>query len=625
MDSKDSKTNEAPGDGAYQVLARRFRPQCFDEIVGQEAVVASLTKCLEQQRLPHAFLFCGSRGIGKTTSARILARAVNCEKGAGPNPCGECPSCREILSGHASDVIELDAASHNGVDEVRALREQAGYAPLHLRRKVFILDEVHMFSKSAFNALLKILEEPPEHVLFILATTELHKVPDTVQSRCQVLSFRRIHEGHIQGRLQQISDAEGVSIAPEILAEIAASSLGGLRDAETALERVLPLAEGMDLEGYQRLEGRVGLTKCAEFLDMALAGNLQEALAFASKAVESGVDERECMGEILSLLRQLFYLRVDGKDSLLVDAGGEWRDRLVGLAARAELEQVDAMMQILLLARDRIRSSEDRRVLLELTLVRLARLSELRSLAELSSGEPVPVSSQAASNAAPSRPAGSGSQRPARPLGNAGKGSTSKSKSDASAEDRNGGHSSSKTRGPVPAAAGPSFWPSLVQKASAERRMLGLLLGRAQVELKDPKKLVLSFDGLKALESQVLEQEDNLLYLRQLVKQSAGQDVEVEVHTRAGDPPKQGGQSTEAGGKVAQDPGSKRSKPARTRKPGPTKGASGKQRNEKGKAGKPRSRSSAAGEEGEDLPPIGETARDLFSARFLDHLPPKEE
>ena len=193
-DAPEQSHGEASG-ASYQVLARRFRPTAFEEVVGQPEVLASLEASLRKERVPHAFLFCGSRGVGKTTTARILARAVNCERSPGFAPCGQCAACDAILEGSASDVVELDAASNNGVEEVRALREQASYAPIRLRRKVFILDEVHMFSRAAFNALLKILEEPPEHVLFVLATTEAHKVPETVRSRCQILPFRRIRAG----------------------------------------------------------------------------------------------------------------------------------------------------------------------------------------------------------------------------------------------------------------------------------------------------------------------------------------------------------------------------------------------------------------------------------------------
>ncbi|MDP6423155.1 MAG: DNA polymerase III subunit gamma/tau, partial [Planctomycetota bacterium] len=370
----------SPPSPSYQVVARRFRPVVFDDVVGQPAVLTTLKACLASERLPHAFLFCGSRGIGKTTTARILARAINCEAGLGPDPCGTCAACKGVLDGSANDVVELDAASNNGVDEVRAMREQAAYAPIRLRRKVFILDEAHMFSKSAFNALLKILEEPPAHVVFVLATTEPHKIPETVRSRCQVLTFRRIHNGDIKGRLERICAQEGVSIADEVLTDIAASAMGGLRDAETALERILPLADSLDLDGYRRLVGRLGPTRAADLVEACMRADARQALLYANEAFETGVDERECLGEVLQVLRHVFALLVDGSETLLVEASGEWRARLAAIAAATDLVRVDAMVQIVVLARERIRQLEDRRVLLELTLVRLARLGELVSV-----------------------------------------------------------------------------------------------------------------------------------------------------------------------------------------------------------------------------------------------------
>ncbi len=384
MGEAEDRAEEQRKNAPYRVLARRFRPTSFDEVVGQEAAIRALKAFLAGGRVPHAFLFSGSRGVGKTTSARILARAVNCERGVSAEPCGACEACRAILEGRAPDVIELDAASHNGVDDVRTLREQAGYSPLKLRRKVFILDEVHMLSRAAFNALLKILEEPPPHVLFVLATTELHKVPETVRSRCQVLPFRRIGETAIRERLAAICHKEGVAVAPEVLAEIAASCMGGLRDAETALERILPMAEGLDLDGYRRLEGRLGLARAARFLEAAFAGEAPAALHYAAEAVEVGADERECLGEVLTVCRLLLLLRVDGPESLLVDAEGEWRERLLELAADKDPALLDAMIQLLMIARDRIRTIDDRRVLLELTLLRLVRLGREPTLGELS-------------------------------------------------------------------------------------------------------------------------------------------------------------------------------------------------------------------------------------------------
>jgi DNA polymerase-3 subunit gamma/tau len=206
----------APNDGdsnareAYQVVARRFRPQTFSELVGQDEVLRSLRSALEQGRVPHSFVFSGSRGVGKTTSARILARCLNCDKGPTPEPCGTCESCVSILAGSNPDVIEVDAASNNGVDDVRRLRESVSFATMQSRYRVVILDEAHMMSKAAFNAFLKTLEEPPPKVVFILATTELHRLPDTIRSRCQVLLFKRVGEEDLQKRLRMIAEQDRI-------------------------------------------------------------------------------------------------------------------------------------------------------------------------------------------------------------------------------------------------------------------------------------------------------------------------------------------------------------------------------------------------------------------------------
>ena len=228
----------------YQALYRKYRPQTFDDVVGQQGVTQTLKNQLQTGRLSHAYLFTGTRGTGKTTCAKILAKAVNCENPQDGNPCNRCAACRSIDAGACMDVLEIDAASNNGVDSVRALRDDAVYTPAEVKKRVYIIDEVHMLSLSAFNALLKIIEEPPEHLLFILATTELHKVPATILSRCQRFAFRRIVPEDIVGRLNYIAYQESIELEPDAAAFLARLADGGLRDAVSLLDQCASAAQG---------------------------------------------------------------------------------------------------------------------------------------------------------------------------------------------------------------------------------------------------------------------------------------------------------------------------------------------------------------------------------------------
>ena len=420
-------SRDAQDDASYQVVARRFRPQTFQELVGQDEVLTSLRAALQQGRVPHAFLFSGSRGVGKTTSARILARCLNCAKGPTPEPCGTCPQCLSILDGSNPDVMEIDAASNNAVDDVRRLRESVGFATMTSRYRVVILDEAHMMSKSAFNAFLKTLEEPPPRVVFVLATTELHKVPETIRSRCQVLLFRRVGEQDLQKRLRTIADREQVTIPDDVLAEIAASVRGGVRDAETALERVLPLARELgakfDLAAYRTLVARVGIDATIGVCERLLAGDAKAGLHFARDLQQHGTDEREALGEIVEVLRWLLLLKVDGADSGLVPMSGALRERLVTLAAGADSRRLDAMIAAGLLGRERLRRLEDRGVVFEVALVRMAEAGSLPSLADLlaevrAGGGVAPGPAPAAASA--SRPTFGSGRSPAPAAGSAG-------------------------------------------------------------------------------------------------------------------------------------------------------------------------------------------------------------
>ena len=378
---------QARDDVPYQVVARRFRPRHFGEVVGQGAVVQMLSSSLESGRIPHAFLFSGSRGVGKTTLARILARALNCERGPTPAPCDECSACESVLAGSNPDVVEIDAASHNLVDDIRELRDRVGLASMGSRFKVYILDEVHMLTKSAFNAFLKTLEEPPKGVVFIMATTELHKVPETIRSRCQVQLFRRVEEDDITRRPAAICEHEGVSLPDAVLDDVAASSRGGMRDAEGALERILPIAREkggeLDLETYRALVHRVGFDRAVDVAGALLDGDPAEALRFAAEAVDSGADERETLGELLEILRAVLLLAVDGADSPLVPYSGPLRTRLQELAESSGQQKLEAMIQAGLLGRERIRRVEDRRLVLEMALLSMARAGSLPELGEL--------------------------------------------------------------------------------------------------------------------------------------------------------------------------------------------------------------------------------------------------
>ena len=371
----------------YRVLARRFRPQNLDQIVGQDAILETVKSALSTGRVPHALLFAGSRGVGKTTLARILARCLNCLEGVSAEPCGKCNMCTTILEGTNGDVHEIDAASHNLVDDIRELRDRVGFASMGGRYKVYILDEVHMLTKSAFNAFLKTLEEPPRGVIFILATTELQKVPETIRSRCQVLLFQRVDEEAIAKRLGSIAADEGLSVPEEVLHDIARSARGGMRDAETSLERILPVAERMGeafgVDDGRRVLRRADLSRVIEVVGALLDGEAAPAMHLVSDLVSDGVDEREILGEVLEVLRGVMLMKVDGADTGLVTHAGEVRGQLSALAEITDLTRLDAMVHAGLLGRTRIRQSDDRRLVLEISVLRMAQAGTLPQLAEL--------------------------------------------------------------------------------------------------------------------------------------------------------------------------------------------------------------------------------------------------
>ena len=306
----------------YQALYRKWRPKTFADVVGQEHITETLQRQVAEGRLSHAYLFTGTRGTGKTTCAKILARAVNCEHPENGNPCNRCPSCLGIESGRLLDVVELDAASNNGVDSVRALRDEAIYSPAQVKKRVYIVDEVHMLSTPSFNALLKILEEPPEHLMFILATTELHKVPATILSRCQRFSFRRIQPKDIVGRLNYIAGQENIDLKEDGAALLARLSDGALRDALSLLDQCAAAGGAIDANAVLDALGLAGNVQTAQLMSLILTRDARAALELLGKLYDGGKDVGAVLGELSTLSRELLISATagEGGESLLSGA-----------------------------------------------------------------------------------------------------------------------------------------------------------------------------------------------------------------------------------------------------------------------------------------------------------------
>ena len=355
----------------YQALYRKWRPKTFSDVVGQEHVTETLQRQVAEGRLSHAYLFTGTRGTGKTTCAKILAKAVNCEHPENGNPCNKCSSCLGIESGGFLDVMELDAASNNGVDHVRALRDEAIYSPAQVKKRVYIIDEVHMLSIAAFNALLKILEEPPEHLMFILATTELHKVPATILSRCQRFAFRRILPREIVGRLNYIAEQEGIDLRPdgaELLAHIAD---GALRDALSLLDQCAAAGGTIDSAAVLDALGLAGNLQTAQLMDCVLRRDTKAALLLLHRLYGSGKDVGAVLGELSVLARDLLISKTAPEGGAALLTGGYDSQTMDGLLRQADSARLIAICTTLQRTAADMNVSVNRRTDAELCLLKL--------------------------------------------------------------------------------------------------------------------------------------------------------------------------------------------------------------------------------------------------------------
>jgi DNA polymerase III subunit gamma/tau len=372
---------------SYLVLARKWRPKTFDEVVGQTTVMRTLKNALTSGRIGHAFLLSGARGVGKTTTARILAKALNCSRAEGPtaDPCGECSSCLEVAEGKSMDVQEIDGATNNSVDQVRELRESARYNPARDRFKVWIIDEVHMLSTGAFNALLKTLEEPPPRVKFIFATTEYHKLPDTILSRCQQYDFRLIPARELQAHLRGIADKEGLKVSDEALARIARAAEGSARDALSLFDQVLSFSgnEVKD-EDISALLGLIDRDLLLGASQGVLAGDSLALLDLIERLSDYGADYRNFAREVLLHFREILLVKLaPATSALLAPLVPEERERLRPLAEAFSEDDLLRSFDVLTKLDTELRFAQDPRVMLELALLKLAQMRRLVPFADL--------------------------------------------------------------------------------------------------------------------------------------------------------------------------------------------------------------------------------------------------
>jgi DNA polymerase-3 subunit gamma/tau len=369
---------------SYLVLARKWRPQIFEDVIGQRPITQTLQNAISQKRVAHAFLFTGARGVGKTSTARILAKALNCETGPSINPCNQCKTCHEISSGTSMDVIEIDGASNRGIDEIRELKENVRYTPAKSRHKIFIIDEVHMLTREAFNALLKTLEEPPPHIIFVFATTEPHKIPSTILSRCQRYDFKRIPLKEIVESLKRITEEEKVRISQRGLLYLARESEGSMRDAQSLLDQVISYA-GKEIRDEDIVDvlGLVDQKILYDTLEAIFDKDAGRCMDVVEQVYLYGYDIQHFCRELLHSLRNLILIKVSQHPEHLIELPEEELQALRKLAERLPFDHLNHLFNLLLKGEEEVVQSTFPRTMLEMTLIRMATLRPVLAIEDI--------------------------------------------------------------------------------------------------------------------------------------------------------------------------------------------------------------------------------------------------
>lgn len=539
---------------SYLPLARKYRPQNFDELIGQPHVTETLTRALEQNRLAQVFLFAGTRGVGKTSAARILAKCLNCEQGPTPKPCNRCANCTQITQGNSLDVMEIDGASNRGIDEIRSLRESVPFAPMTGKFHVYIIDEVHMLTTEAFNALLKTLEEPPQHVKFIFATTAPNKLPATILSRCQRFDFRRIEPSAMVDLLKRLAKTEKLKIEEPALYAIARASDGSLRDAEVILEQLSNFAKATITESHVlEMLGSLEPERLFEWTQAILERNTSQALSFLKEQLEQGKDAPQLLAELTRHMRNLLIARSTQEASSraallarLIDEPAERLERLDKQSSFFLPQELLLLLQILSSAYETIRRSPLARTILELVIIKLATRENWLSLDQISkqlqrlnSSLPplaTPVSTTQSSLAAATVQTGPSHQTlehvapvKASPLA----GSepflalSSSVESDDVADSESNPEPADHTF--VPRAV-QEIWPTFLERLGSQKMSLAAYLAEARALQLESNILTVGLPGFR-LHQEVLDQQENRRLIERLLTELIKTPVSVQYTT----------------------------------------------------------------------------------------------
>ncbi|HEX9136204.1 MAG TPA: DNA polymerase III subunit gamma/tau, partial [Nitrospirota bacterium] len=508
----------AEEDISYLVLARKWRPQLFEEVIGQRHITQTLQNAISQKRVAHAFLFTGARGVGKTSSARILAKALNCEKGPGTNPCNQCATCQEVTRGTSMDVIEIDGASNRGIDEIRELRENVRYTPAKSRYKIYIIDEVHMLTKEAFNALLKTLEEPPPHILFIFATTEPHKIPATILSRCQRYDFKRIPFKEVIGSLKRIVGEEGIQIGPRGLLSIAQESEGSLRDAESLLDQVIAYSgKNIRDEDIAEVLGLIDRKMLSDTIEAIADRDVESCMKVIERVYHFGYDLQHFSRELLHYLRNLILIKVSQHPEGFMELPEEEFMLVKKQAEKFEFEQLNHLFTLLLKGEQETAQSTFPRTMLEMTLVRMATLRPLLPIDELlkkleameskgltggekeGKGSPAPARAVRSENPVRERGTGEGAPEKREPIREEKVCEENESPGDLKKEEASGG-----ALPQVPEEA----WKGLIEFTRAKNPILGAFLVLGNLVHLDDEKIEIGFEKDSFHYDRMLEKEN---------------------------------------------------------------------------------------------------------------------